>query len=103
MKSSRVDLLICYDISNPKRLRRCARLLENSALRIQKSIFLLLDEEKEGLSRIVAQINRIIDPKEDDVSIYTVRRDRSIHLNSGVDLDNPLIIKHFKKDDDECL
>jgi len=37
--------LIAYDIGDPKRLRRIARLMERHAVRVQKSVFLFDGEE----------------------------------------------------------
>ena len=37
--SSRVRYLVSYDIANPKRLRRVARILEGFGVRLQYSVF----------------------------------------------------------------
>ena len=39
MSSARRRYLVCYDIANPKRLRRVARLLEGYGSRLQYSVF----------------------------------------------------------------
>ncbi|MDR0535374.1 MAG: CRISPR-associated endonuclease Cas2, partial [Puniceicoccales bacterium] len=38
MPSPRRRYLVCYDIANPKRLRRVARLLEGFGTRLQYSV-----------------------------------------------------------------
>jgi CRISPR-associated protein Cas2 len=39
MSSPRRRYLVCYDIANPRRLRRVARLLEGFGTRLQYSVF----------------------------------------------------------------
>lgn len=61
--------LVCYDITDPKRLNRVARYLQKYACRVQYSVFatqirtLRLDEVLEGL-------DHIIEPKLDDIRAY---------------------------------
>ena len=44
-----MSFLVAYDIADPKRLRRVARLLERYALRCQKSVF-LFDGDETGVA-----------------------------------------------------
>lgn len=39
MSSTRIRYLVSYDIANPKRLRRVARILESFGTRLQYSVF----------------------------------------------------------------
>jgi len=87
------NFLVCYDISDKKRLAKIARLLSKIAIRIQKSIFLYLDCNKIEISKLVDELNLIINDKEDDIRIYRIDINQSINLNSGIDLKNPNIIK----------
>lgn len=63
--------LVCYDVADPKRLRRVAKRMQDFGLRVQKSVFecwlsdARLDELKESVAKIV-------DEKEDDVRYYSL-------------------------------
>ena len=62
--------LICYDIAeDPKRLNRVARYLEKFACRVQYSVFVgsFFEHSLEGVLR---DLERIIDPRKDDVRCY---------------------------------
>lgn len=85
----RTDYIICYDISNAKRLQRVARILVQEALRIQHSVFFAQNIDQVRLFEIVDSINDVIDHEEDDVRIYTVV-DFGVALGQAVDLENPL-------------
>lgn len=61
--------LIGYDITDPKRLGRVHRALVNRATPIEYSIFLFIGSET-GLAECLATVNRLIDPKTDDVRCY---------------------------------
>lgn len=86
------NFILAYDISNTKRLRQLAKLLEKNAMRIQNSLFYLEDTTKEHLSKLIIEIEDIIDSDEDDVRIYKVHLFNSLHLRSGVDLKQPAVI-----------
>jgi CRISPR-associated protein Cas2 len=86
-----LDFIICYDISNPARLRKISRLLEKVAIRIQKSIFFYPKCSSQNLSLIIEQIEKIIDQNQDDVRIYKVYVNKSINLRSAIDLKYPII------------
>ncbi len=62
--------LICYDIAeDPKRLARVARYLQKYAFRVQYSVFVgaFFEHSLEGVLR---GLERIIDPRKDDVRCY---------------------------------
>ena len=62
--------LICYDIAeDPKRLNRVARYLSKFAFRVQYSVFVgsFFEHSLEGVLR---GLERIIDPRKDDVRCY---------------------------------
>ena len=63
--------LICYDIADPKRLRRVATLLEQHGTRVQKSVFVcrLTDRQVETLVRV---LRRRLDLCVDAVSVYPI-------------------------------
>lgn len=87
------SFVIAYDIADAKRLRKVAKALEKVALRIQNSIFLYKDTTKEELQNIVEILQKIIDNEKDDVRIYKANLQKSFHLQSGIDLQFPSIIK----------
>ena len=87
------NFIVAYDISSPKRLQQLAKFLEKDAIRIQKSIFFYSEISKNSLGLIVDNILSIIDEKDDDVRVYQVDINRSISINSAIDLSNPLIIR----------
>jgi CRISPR-associated protein Cas2 len=85
------DFIIGYDISSPKRLRKIAKVLERVAVRIQYSLFLYSDVSKVELERLIDEILKIIDKKEDDIRIYRIDKKRSLSMMSGFDLCYPKI------------
>jgi CRISPR-associated protein Cas2 len=64
-------VLIAYDIADPKRLRRVARLLQNYGLRAQNSTF-ELDIGSKDLTKIERSIAEMIDHQEDKVFFYRI-------------------------------
>ena len=85
------DFIIAYDIASLKRLKKMAKLLESVAIRVQFSIFLYSNATKEEIKNLSSKIMEIIDVNSDDVRIYKIDIERSIHLKSGMDLKNPTI------------
>ncbi len=85
------DYLICYDISDRKRLQKLSRDLEKLAIRIQYSIFFAPSVSQESLFDIMETIDAIIEPSEDDVRIYTVVKS-GLHLGQAIDLSDPTIL-----------
>jgi CRISPR-associated protein Cas2 len=61
--------LLAYDIANPKRLVKVHRQVSKRGLALQYSVFLLLDTPA-GLDRLLGQLDRIIDGREDDIRVY---------------------------------
>jgi CRISPR-associated protein Cas2 len=66
--------LYCYDIANPRRLRRIGKRLEQLGLRTQKSIF-QCEASKEVHQRIIGELRSSINRKVDSLRIYPVCRD----------------------------
>jgi len=87
------NALICYDIADNKRLAKVAKNLEKVSIRIQKSIFYYIEATTDDIKEIVEILNKIIDKEEDDVRIYKVDKNRSIHLKHGINLKKPNIIR----------
>ena len=69
-----MDLLITYDVDTTspegrRRLRRVAKLCEGHGLRVQKSVFEIVADDKSFL-QLQAQLNAIIDADTDNIRIY---------------------------------
>lgn len=84
------NYLICYDISDEKRLAKLAKLLEKEAYRIQKSIFLLLAPTHEEFVVLIDKIQTIIDTNVDDVRLYTIKQSGYM-LGSATNLSEPFL------------
>lgn len=63
------EFVICYDISEPRRLGRLHRYLKKAAVPLQYSVFLFVGDERQ-LDCLLAGIVPLMDPKEDDVRAY---------------------------------
>ena len=85
------NFLICYDISDDKRLKKVAKILEQNAIRIQKSIFFYHFGLNNELKTIIKSINDII-TDDDDVRIYKIDINNSLSINSAINLKKPNII-----------
>ncbi|MEA1892885.1 MAG: CRISPR-associated endonuclease Cas2 [Campylobacterota bacterium] len=90
------NFLICYDISDVKRLSKVAKSLEKEAIRIQKSIFYYMDASKEDIEKIVKILESIISTDEDDIRIYKIDIYGSLNINSAINLKKPNIIGAVK-------
>ncbi len=74
--------IVSYDIANPRRLQRVARLLEKTGLRLQYSVF-AVREETRSVNELKAALAQVIKPSEDDVRIYPISaRGRSLMLGA---------------------
>jgi CRISPR-associated protein Cas2 len=91
MSIAKMDFLVCYDISDKKRLSRVARVVEKYAMRIQRSVYFYEQVSKAELDIFVKKIASLVDEKRDDIRIYTIK-DKGLALGKAMDLDNPLII-----------
>ncbi|BBD76979.1 MULTISPECIES: CRISPR-associated endonuclease Cas2 [Hydrogenophilus] len=61
--------LICYDITDPKRLARTHRYFTRVATPIQYSVFIYQGDER-SLRRIMERAVCLINPKKDDLRCY---------------------------------
>ena len=85
------NFLLCYDISDKKRLVKIAKIIEAEAMRIQRSIYFYEKVSKKELNSLVDRVLAVLDEKADDFRVYTIKNN-GICLGSAVDLDNPLIL-----------
>jgi CRISPR-associated protein Cas2 len=81
--------LIAYDIGDPKRLGRIHRFLRKQAMPIQYSVF-LIECNAVQLRALRDELEAMIDPKKDDIRIYTLPEKAEImtlgqqHLAEGI-------------------
>lgn len=61
--------MVCYDISNNKRLHKAAKKLEQFGIRVQKSFF-QCEMESDRMERMKRELLRIINRKQDSLFIY---------------------------------
>jgi len=85
------DYLLCYDISDKKRLVKIAKIIEADAMRIQRSVYFYEKVSKKELTKLIDRVVAILDEKADDFRVYTIKN-KGICLGNAVDLDNPLIL-----------
>lgn len=62
----RIRYLVCYDISNPRRLRRVAKALEGYGVRLQLSVF-ECPLDKMRFAELKATLNGEINHEEDQI------------------------------------
>lgn len=63
---SRTRYLVSYDVSNPRRLRKVARILEGFGVRLQYSVFeCLLDDTR--LAKLKAELQDHLNHDEDQI------------------------------------
>lgn len=63
--------LICYDITDPKRLGRLHRFIKKHAVPVQYSVY-YHEGSTQQVMRLMRDIEGIIDPKTDDVRAYPI-------------------------------
>jgi CRISPR-associated protein Cas2 len=64
-----MDMIVAYDIAEPKRLNRVAKVLKDYGLRVQKSIFeVRVDGAR--FSEMKVRVEKVIDASEDGVKYF---------------------------------
>lgn len=69
--STDTDWIVCYDMKEPKRLRRVFKFLKSHGIPIQYSVF-LVHASSNAIARFEVQLCKLIDRNEDDVRIYAI-------------------------------
>lgn len=87
--------VICYDISNSKRLQRLFRFLSKKALHIQYSVF-TIQTTPVKINKLMLKIDEYIDKREDDVRIYTVSNRMESYMMGTTALTNVFIERGHK-------
>ena len=90
-----VDYLVCYDIRDPKRLRRVHRCMRDWGLRLQYSVFYcrLNRRQRKGM---VAALAQQIHTQRDDVRIYTIQSARPIRYMGTNPLPEGLMLESLQ-------
>lgn len=70
-------LLICYDIANPKRLRKVERITEGFGYRIQESVFYCRSSHLLQ-AMLIQKISNVINNREDQFIIINLGTDENI-------------------------
>jgi len=78
-----MKFLISYDIKDDKRLRKIAKYLENRALRIQFSIYILENPKKNEFKDMILKLKELMED-EDDIRIYKIDNEKTIEINSDI-------------------
>ncbi len=64
-------VLIAYDISNDKRLRKVARAMQSFGVRVQRSVFECRINPAQ-LDALIARVKLVIKPREDRIHLYQI-------------------------------
>ena len=71
LRFSNMLRVIAYDISDPRRLRRVAKVCEAFGARVQLSVFeCWLDGDR--FDQLVASLREVISPSQDQIVLYTL-------------------------------
>ena len=91
MSNNRRRMLICYDISDARRLQRVHQTVRDYGFPVQYSIFEAeLDES--AIGQLLDDLEPLIDPTEDKVHLYPLGpadKDRTLGLSPN---DNPILL-----------
>jgi CRISPR-associated protein Cas2 len=71
MSGRTTTYLIAYDIADPARLQRVHRFLKRHGMALQYSVF-LARLSGPGLQALLAGVEELIEPREDDVRAYAL-------------------------------
>ena len=75
------EYIICYDITNPRRLGRIHRTLKQYAVPLQYSVFLFTGSAAQ-LAQCLARLQAIMDEHSDDIRAYPLPQ-RGLRLVLG--------------------
>lgn len=76
--------LLCYDITDPRRLQKAFRACSSHATPFQYSVFCVIGQTP--LRQLLGKIEHIIDPHEDDIRVYRIGKPETV-----VTLGQPLL------------
>jgi CRISPR-associated protein Cas2 len=84
----RFDFILTYDISDHKRLRKIAKIVEKKAIRIQYSVYFLHEMTKDEVTSLLSEVTKIFDEKNDDIRVYRIKN-YGIHMGKALNLSEP--------------
>ncbi len=64
-----MNMIVAYDIADPKRLTRVARIVSDYGVRVQKSIFEVMAGDR-VFTEMKTRIEKVIVPEEDGVKYF---------------------------------
>lgn len=64
-----MDMIVAYDIADPRRLNRVAKIIKDYGVRVQKSIFEVKVEQKQ-FNKMKTRVEKVIENKEDGVKYF---------------------------------
>jgi CRISPR-associated protein Cas2 len=64
-----MNMLVAYDIGNPRRLNKIAKIMKDYGLRVQRSIF-EIDVSPPGFACMRQRVEAVMDPCEDGVKYF---------------------------------
>ncbi len=70
-----MKFVVCYDISNDRRLAKVSRFLEKHGIRVQYSIF-EVETTHQGIKKLIAEIEKLINKDEDRVYAFPLENDK---------------------------
>ena len=95
--------LICYDISDPRRLARVHRVIAKRAIQVQYSVYLFTGGDEE-LDDLLDQFQAIMAPARDDIRVYPVPRRLDLvmlgrrPIGAGIYLTGPGVVGFFDEE-----
>ena len=84
----RYDFVVAYDIADPKRLRKIARVMEKRAIRFQYSLFLVEGATQAEVTALVEKIVSLCNEEQDDIRLYRIKH-HGIRMGAVMDLAHP--------------
>jgi len=65
--------IVCYDITDDKRRTKVVKIMESYGMRAQYSVFECDMSDRQQM-RMKAQLEKVIDPEEDDIRFYPLNQ-----------------------------
>lgn len=93
-RNRKLDLLVCYDIRDPRRLSRVHRCMCRWGMPLQYSVFYCNLNER-AQHRLENQLRTIIDERVDDIRIYCLKSQARIEFMGRKPLpDGMMVLGH---------
>ena len=69
MRCFRMNMIVAYDIADPRRLAKVAKIIKDYGIRVQKSIF-EVDVDGQRFNEMKARVEGLIEASEDGVKYF---------------------------------